>query len=200
MKKAALIDIGNVILHVDFLTSLRTLVPQELADPDGRIYSLLEKKDDFEGGALSDEEFVAWASGKLQFTGTEKEFLFAWNNIFSPNLLMWETLRDLKARGFQLILFSNTNQMHADFFLKEYAEIFELFDGEVFSHLAGSIKPDPAIYHHAFEKYDLLPEETLYLDDLPENITTGLQLGLKAWRYNVDSHEALTRWLVETLD
>lgn len=200
MKKAALIDIGNVILHVDFLTSLRTLVPQELADPDGRIYSLLEKKDEFEGGALSDDEFVQWASSKLQFEGSKEDFRTAWNDIFTPNLPMWETLRDLKARGFQLILFSNTNQIHADFFLKEYAEIFDLFDGEVFSHLAGSVKPDPAIYHHAFTKYDLVPEETLYFDDLPENITTGLQLGLKAWRYNADSHEALTRWLVETLD
>jgi len=200
MKKAALIDIGNVILHVDFLTSLRTLVPQELADPDGRIYSLLEKKDDFEAGALSDDEFITWASKKLQFEGPKEDFLLAWNSIFSPNLPMWETLRDLKSRGFQLILFSNTNQMHADFFLKEFSEIFELFDGEVFSHIAGSVKPDPAIYHHAFEKYDLVPEETYYLDDLPENITTGLQLGLKAWRYDAKSHEALTRWLVESLD
>lgn len=200
MKKAALIDIGNVILHVDFLTSLRTLVPQELADPVGRIYSLLEKKDEFEGGALSDDEFVEWASGKLQFAGPKEDFLFAWNDIFSPNLPMWETLRDLKSRGFELILFSNTNQMHVDFFLKEYAEIFELFDGEVFSHIAGSVKPDPAIYHHAFEKYDLVPEETFYFDDLPENITTGLQLKLKAWRYSADNHEAFTRWLVETLD
>lgn len=200
MKKAALVDIGNVILHVDFETSLQKLVPSELADPVARIYSLLEKKEDFEAGAFSDNEFVEWASGKLQFTGTREEFVAAWNDIFSPNFPMWETLRDLKSRGYQLILFSNTNQMHADFFLKQYAEVFELFEGEVFSHLAGAVKPDPVIYHHAFEKYDLVPEETLYFDDLPENITTGLQLGLKAWRYNATSHEALTRWLVETLD
>ncbi|MGJ8725223.1 MAG: HAD family hydrolase [Roseibacillus sp.] len=200
MKKAALVDIGNVILHVDFKTSLRRLVPPELADPVGRIYSLLEKKDDFEAGKVSDQDFVTWASGKLQFEGSGEEFVAAWNDIFSPNMPMWETLRDLKSRGFQLILFSNTNQMHADFFLKEYAEVFDLFEGQVFSHQAGAVKPDPAIYHHAFEKYDLVPEDTLYFDDLPENITTGLQLGLKAWRYRADSHEALTKWLVETLD
>ena len=200
MKKAALVDIGNVILHVDFKTSLCRLVPSELADPVARLHSLLEKKDEFEAGDFSNEDFVKWASKKLQFEGSHDEFVAAWNDIFKPNLPMWETLRDLKSRGFQLILFSNTNQMHVDFFLKEYAEVFDLFEGEVFSHLVGAAKPDPAFYHHAFEKYDLVPEETLYFDDLPENITTGLQLGLKAWRYRADSHEALTKWLVETLD
>lgn len=200
IKKAALVDIGNVILHIDFETSLSRLVPPELADPAGRIASLLEKKDDFEKGELNDDAFVAWASKKLQFRGSKEEFIAAWNDIFSPNLLMWETLRDLKARGFQLILFSNTNQMHIDYCLPKYAEVFQLFDGHVFSHEAGFNKPDPAIYHHAFEKYNLEPTETLYFDDLPENISTGLQLGLMAWRYDANSHEALTRWLVETLD
>lgn len=200
MKKAALVDIGNVILHVDFESSLSKLVPSKMADPVGRVHSLLEKKDDFEGGALTDEEFVAWASKKLGFTGPPEEFLAAWNDIFTPNLPMWETLRELKSRGFELILFSNTNRMHADYFLKEYAEVFNLFEGRVFSHEAGAVKPDPAIYQHAFEKYRLAPAETLYFDDLPENITTGLQLGLKAWRYSAKNHEALTRWLVETLD
>lgn len=200
MKKAALVDIGNVILHVDFESSLQKLIPSELADPVGRIHSLMEKKDVFEAGELSDEEFVAWASEKLQFAGTSDEFLEAWCDIFTPNPPMWETLRDLKMRGVELILFSNTNRMHADYFLKEFAEVFELFDGHIFSHEVGCAKPDPAMYHCAFEKYDLVPEETFYFDDLPENITTGLQLGLKAWRYSVKSHESMTRWLVEDLD
>ena len=200
MKRAALVDIGNVILHLDFESSLRRLVPSELADPAGRIYSLLEKKDELEEGQISDEDFVTWASGKLQFEGSREEFEAAWNDIFKANKPMWESLRNLKARGLRLILFSNTNQMHVDFFLKEYAEVFDLFEGEVFSHQVGAAKPDPAFYQHAFEKYDLVPEETLYLDDLPENITTGLQLGLEAWRYSADNHEAFTRWLVETLD
>ena len=200
MKKAALVDIGNVILHLDFETSLQKLIPSELADPVARIHSLLEKKEEFEEGKLSDDEFVAWASKKLQFEGSKEEFLAAWCDIFTPNFLMWETLRDLKTRGLELILFSNTNQMHVDYFLKEFAEIFDLFDGQIFSHQVGYVKPDPAIYRCAFEKYNLVPEETYFFDDLPENITTGLQLGMKAWRYRPDAHEALTRWLVENLD
>lgn len=200
MIQAALIDIGNVILHVNFEDSLTRLIPQELADPVGRVHSLLERKDAMEGGRIDFDEFITWASKKLQFEGPREEFLAAWNDIFAPNLPMWETLRDLKARGFQLYLFSNTNQAHAEFFLAAYSEVFSLFDGHVFSHEVGAIKPDPAIYHEALSKFELVAENTLYIDDLPENITTGIQLGFKSWRYNSESHEALTRWIVETLD
>lgn len=200
MIQAALIDIGNVILNINFEDSLTRLIPDELADPVGRIHSLLERKDALESGAIDFDEFATWASKKLQFTGPREEFLAAWNDIFTPNLPMWETLRNLKARSFKLYLFSNTNQAHVEAFLAAHPEVFSLFDGHVYSHEVGCMKPDPAIYHHAFEKFGLQPEETLYLDDLPENITTGLQLGLKSWRYNSKGHEALTRWLVEILD
>ncbi|MEM9080618.1 MAG: HAD-IA family hydrolase [Verrucomicrobiota bacterium] len=198
--KAALIDIGNVILNVDFVSTLTRLVPENLADPLKRVESLLEKKDDLESGGMEPGAFVKWASEKLQFEGEPGEFLEAWNDIFEPNIPMWETLRGLKSRGLKLVLFSNTNAMHVDYFLPKYGEVFEMFEGRVFSHEVGAIKPDPAIYHHAFEKYDLNPAETIYVDDLPENISTGLQLGLAAWRYRAESHGALTRWLVETLD
>jgi putative hydrolase of the HAD superfamily len=200
MKKAALIDIGNVILLLDFETSLARLVPPELADPEGRIQSLLERKDELESGVLKDDEFVAWASRKLQFTGPKDDFLTAWNDIFTLNTAMAETLRDLKSRGVRLILFSNTNQMHVDYFTSAFPEVFGLFEGSVFSHEVGANKPDPAIFQHALDKYKLEAAETLYIDDLPENITTGLQMGFSSWRYSPESHEAMTRWLVSMLD
>ncbi len=200
MITAALVDIGNVILNLDFYGPLTKLVPESRADPEGRVNFLLERKDELETGRMSAEKFFEWASKRLEFEGSQEEFLAAWNDIFEPNLPMWETLRDLKRRGLKLILFSNTNTPHAEFFLKEYAEIFDLFEGQVFSQLVGAAKPDPAFYHHAIQEYSLKPEETLYIDDLPENITTGIQLGFKSWRYDVKTHEPFTRWIVETLD
>lgn len=200
MKKAALIDIGNVILLLDFESSLSRLVPDQLADPAGRIQSLLEKKDELESGEMKCADFIKWASRKLQFKGTPAEFTEAWNDIFTLNTAMADSLRALKARGVKLILLSNTNQMHVDHFTKTYPEVFDLFDGAVYSHLVGMNKPDPRLYQHAIQEYALDPAHTLYIDDLPENITTGLQLGFQAWRYNHEAHESMTRWIVETLD
>ena len=46
---------------------------------------------------------------------------------------------------------------------------FEQFESCIFSHEAGCIKPDPAIFDLAIGNHDLVPGETLYIDDLPEN-------------------------------
>ena len=59
MINAVLVDIGNVILHIDFESPLTRLIPPELADPAGRLQSLLERKDEFEGGKIDDEEFLS---------------------------------------------------------------------------------------------------------------------------------------------
>ena len=45
-----LVDVGNVLLTVDFAPSLRTLIPPEATNANRRIMTLLEKKDEFEAG------------------------------------------------------------------------------------------------------------------------------------------------------
>ena len=64
---AALFDIGNVLVHLDFENALRKLVPPEVVDPVDRIRSLLDKKDDLEAGLIARDDFISWASGRLGF-------------------------------------------------------------------------------------------------------------------------------------
>ena len=193
---AALVDIGNVLLTVDFEEPLRQLVAEGPDDAHARIRSLLEKKDELESGKMEDEAFIAWASDRLGFGGTPEEFRVAWNSIFAPIEPMWTTMRGLKDRGLRLILFSNTNRIHADHFMPSF-EIFDIFDEAIFSHEVGAIKPDPAIYRHAIERYGLDPRTTLYIDDLPENIATGRDLGFHTHQYDYRKHDAALDWLRE---
>jgi len=44
-------------------------------------------------------------------------------------------------------------------------------------------KPDPAIYLHTCGKLKVAPQQALFLDDLPENIVSAAQVGLKAIRF-----------------
>jgi len=39
------------------------------------------------------------------------------------------------------------------------------------------------IYHHALRELAALPEETLYIDDLRENVDTALQLGMTGFHF-----------------
>ena len=194
LPTAALFDIGNVLVHLDFESSLARLVPPGVEDSKERIYSLLEKKDELEAGAIAENDFIAWASGQLGFTGTTEAFLEAWNSIFEPIHAMWGIAAFLRSQRLKIILFSNTNSMHARWLLENY-DVFEDFDGRVFSHEVGTLKPDPAIYQHAVEEFGLTPADTLYLDDLPENIAKGEELGFRCHQYAFARHHEFIAWL-----
>jgi len=193
-----LYDIGRVLLDFDFETSLARLLPPGEGDPRTRLEPLLERKDHFETGKISEPEFIDWALAKLGSTATPDEFRHAWRNIFTPNEPMWDAVHRLAKAGHQLILFSNINAIHSPWIYEAYPR-FELFHGAVMSFEVGAIKADPAIYLHALQRYHLDPHETRYIDDLPANIATGRQLGLRAWQYDLHDHPPFETWLEQEL-
>jgi HAD superfamily hydrolase (TIGR01509 family) len=185
--KTALFDIGNVLLAFDFTPALSSLLGSK-AEPNA-LEKIMERKNDFESGKIDKAEYIPWASKLLDFSGEQKEFEAIWSSIFTPIQPMWKLARELKSAGYQLILFSNTNSIHAAFFLNEYA-IFEIFDGAVFSHEIGAMKPNDAFYEKAIEKYKLSPHETIYFDDLEANIQAGIKFGFTSLIYDFNQHAA----------
>ncbi|QTN31903.1 HAD family phosphatase [Akkermansiaceae bacterium] len=193
-----LYDIGKVLLDFDFEPSLAKLLPPAHPDPAAAMARLLGKKDEFETGRISTEDYTAWAIETLGTDASPETFHSAWQNIFTPNLPMWDTVRSLAAAGHRLILFSNTNSIHCPWVFETYPE-FSVFHGSVLSYETGSIKPHPDIYRHAIEKYSLTPGKTLYIDDLPANIATGNEFGFRTHQYELTNHAAFEQWLAGEL-
>ena len=193
-----LFDIGRVLLDFRFEESLATLLPPETPDAMARLAVLLEKKDHFESGLMSNAEYIPWAIERLGVEIDEAKFTHAWRNIFTPIDPMWRVVESLSAGGHRLILFSNTNGIHCPWIFETYP-IFRHFPEAVLSYEAKSIKPDDAIYHHAIEKHGLKATETRYIDDLGPNIETGKRLGFRSWQYDLNDHQAFERWLAGEL-
>lgn len=193
-----LFDIGKVLLDFDFETSLTSLLPAAHPDPVEALSKLMEKKDTFEAGLISVGDYTNWALETLHSTATPEQFHTAWQNIFTPNLPMWEAIRKLATEGHRLILFSNTNAIHCPQVFTDFPE-FDLFHGSILSFEVNSIKPDREIYQHAIAKYSLLPEKTLYIDDLPANIATGNTFAFRTHQYDLTNHPAFEQWLEEQL-
>jgi len=167
-----LIDIGRVLLDFDFESLPARLLPPDTVAPLERLAIMLDRKDDFETGALDPESFIEWALEVLGSTASPDAFRHAWRHIFTPNLPMWQTVRELAAAGHRLILFSNTNAIHCPWAFEYYPQ-FSLFHAAVLSYEVGAVKPDPAIYQYAIDTYQLDPATTFYIDDLADNIATG---------------------------
>lgn len=194
-----LFDIGRVLLDFDFETSLRRLLPADCPDPHEKLRRLLAKKDEFEAGRIPPDEYVSWALGVLESTASHEAFRSAWCDIFTPNLPMWHCVSALASQGHRLILFSNTNAIHCPWMFEEF-EIFSKFHGGVLSFEVGEIKPYDAIYQHAIREWSLDPRDTLYIDDLPENIATGVRLGFRCHAYDAQRHENFLAWLSQHMD
>lgn len=193
-----LFDIGRVLLDFDFETSLARLLPEDSADTHHRLERLLARKDEFESGKIDVDTYTVWALNVLESTATADEFHHAWRDIFTPNEPMWQRVRQLAADGHRLILFSNINGIHSPWIYDEFPE-FSVFHGAVMSFQTGYIKPQPEIYQYAIDQYGLIPEETIYIDDLPQNVATGVAMGFRTWQYDLKDHASFEQWLTQQL-
>ena len=63
-------------------------------------------------------------------------------------------------------------------------EFLDEFIGIVVSGEEKLIKPDPAFYHVLFDRYQLKPEDTVFIDDSKPNVETAKKLGVHAIHFN----------------
>ena len=87
-------------------------------------------------------------------------------------------LPELKKRGFRLYFLSN---FPGDIFeeIRSGYYFFKYFDGGLISAEVKSSKPDVGIYKIIMEKYSLVANECLFIDDIEKNVRTAESLGMK---------------------
>lgn len=92
------------------------------------------------------------------------------------------TLADLREKD--VPLYGLTNLPGEKFpALRERLAFLEWFEAVVVSGDVGVAKPDPEIYIHLLKTYHLVPENTLYIDDVATNIEGAKALGLAALHF-----------------
>lgn len=68
-----------------------------------------------------------------------------------------------------------------------------LTDDLVYSHEVHLAKPDPAMYRLACDRLAVAPGETVFVDDLPENVAAAGDLGMHAFRHDGDTAATVAR-------
>ena len=89
-----------------------------------------------------------------------------------------ELLEELKKKSYLCYVLSNWS---AETFqdTKEKFSFLNFFDGLIISGEEKLIKPDPKIFHLACEKFNLIPENTIFIDDRIENIDSAFKLNFQ---------------------
>jgi 2-haloacid dehalogenase len=91
-------------------------------------------------------------------------------------------LAELRAARVRLYALSNWSAETFPVALERYP-FLGWFEGVVISGEAGFSKPDPRIYHTLFERHDVIPGASVFIDDRQENVDAAAALGMTAIRF-----------------
>jgi FMN phosphatase YigB (HAD superfamily) len=131
---------------------------------------------------LSDEfwEDYAFLLGLQKSIGQELFDVFiSSNEVFS---IVEEFILVLKSKSYKVYYLTNTKK--EIFESRKTAPIFQCFDGGVTDIEAGTSKPSEKIYQYLFDKYNIKPEKTVFLDDKEDNINTAIRLNAKGFLFD----------------
>ena len=169
--KTVIFDFGNVVGFFDHGRTLARVAPHtdlSAAEMFARVYaSTLE--DEVETGLIDTPEFLRRVH-QLWDLRCELEYLAeSIADIFTPNPEVCELIPQLRPR-YRVLLGSNTNEVHATHFRRQFAEVLGHFDGLVLSYEIGQRKPHAGFFEHCQRLAGCAPQECLFIDDLPANV------------------------------
>ncbi len=85
-------------------------------------------------------------------------------------------IQSLKAAGYQVLVLSNFSKQALEG-CKDGMSFLDYVDGGILSYRDRVVKPDHAIYKLLEERYNLVPDKTVFIDDTPVNIDAARELG-----------------------
>ncbi len=198
--RAVVFDVGNVLYGWD----PDSFLVRQIADDEARLrfieetdlygwHETLDGGRDFaEAAAELSEKFPAYA-----------ELISAWGERFGETITDpvpggHAIVEELDAKGVPLFAITNFS---ADFWTPFHAKeqaFFGRFRDIVVSGREKLLKPDPAIYYLALDRFGLSPGDALLIDDRAINVEGALAVGMHAHLF-VDAEDLRRRLCAERL-
>ncbi len=175
-------DIGNVLIEFTSMEFVRERFGEEMGLRIANALFGEGRWPEFDRGVLSDEEVIQ-SFLKADPGIPEKDIRWCIDNIARTVLpkgyaIPW--IRDVKKLGYRVLFLSNYSKivMNAR---PEVLNFLPLMDGGIFSCDVKLIKPDPAIYRLLTDRYELNPEQCLFIDDTGRNCDAAEALGFQSY-------------------
>ena len=179
---AVIFDVGNVLYGWD----PESFLVRQIADDSERLRfiedtNLYAWHDTLDGGRPFDE-----AAAELSETfPAYAEMISAWGSRFGETITdpvpgVHEIVADLDQMGVPLFAITNFS---ADFwppFVQREQAFFSRFRDIVVSGAEKMMKPDPAIYYLALDRFGVAARDALFIDDRQINVDGALAVGMRA--------------------
>ena len=117
-----------------------------------------------------------------QYQDQIHELVWNWFNYVDLYDEVYELIKQLKKKNFQIYVLSNTSSIFHILLDSVLSKVSSVLDGYVISCEVKMMKPQKEIYLSLVNKYQLDIKDCIFLDDLEENVEAARTLGIKAFQ------------------
>lgn len=186
MIKNIVFDLGGVIITLSQDEAIRRFEALGLQDARQRLNAYTQSGifGDLEAGKIDAETFRVELSKLVGREVTYEECRHAWlgycKELPQRNL---DCLKRLRQEGYRVILLSNTNPFMMSWALSpdfdgQGHSLEDYMDALYLSYKCRVMKPSPEFFRQVLLGEQIMPEETLFVDDGPRNVAAASQMGI----------------------
>lgn len=199
--KNIIFDIGNVILNFNVDDVLQKFTSDR--NEQKFILDNIINSPEWLGNALIDTGYITRENAieivkdrtNHVYDNLITDFWYNYNNFAKVDENVLNLIKKLKNNNYKIYLLSNINPYTYEFV--EKSGLFELVDGYVLSYQEHKVKPFVSIYMTLLERYNLIPSESVFIDDNQNNITTGTSLGIISKKVEPDNYDSIVNIINE---
>jgi putative hydrolase of the HAD superfamily len=134
-------------------------------------------------GTLSLDQAIARGTSRTGLPREEVEKLFnAVPQSLTPIEETIDLIRTIRGLNNRLFVLSNMHAASISYLEKRH-KIWDLFDGVVISSRIQKVKPEIEIYEYLLAVHRLNAAETVFIDDMSENLAGASQVGIQTIRF-----------------
>ena len=191
MIRNVVFDMGNVIIVFDpeqFMDREDINVPEDRRIIRNEVFRSLEWAD-MDRGLLREETAAPTILSRVPEHLKEKarNLIFNWAYPRTTVPGMEILIQRLKKAGYGIYLLSNASKAQPVYWSR--MPVSEFFDGTLISCDVLTVKPDLGIYRMFTDKFGLIGEECVFIDDAPINVEAAVVSGWKGIVFNGSAKE-----------
>lgn len=191
MIKNIVFDLGNVVFKLKFENVINNFTQKE--DEIKALKTAIFDSDEWlklDDGAISKEDAINIMISNLPeyLHNTCREIMKCWTKeglILNEQTI--EFIKRVREKGYHTFILSNAPLEIPEFL--EKMNVLQYFDGKIISAEEKLSKPDPRIYELLLKKFNLIPEECLFIDDRRENIESAIKCGLNGYIFDYNKFD-----------
>ena len=180
MIDTVIFDIGNVLTEWHWRDSFTQMFGEALVEPLADATVRSPGWYELDRGALSENGIVDLLTQNApQYANEIARIVHECHDFVTVFPYAADWLKGLKEAGYKVYILSNFSEFGYNR-AKPRFDFLKYADGALISYEIKEVKPDRVIYEAICERYGIVPENAVFLDDREENTAAAIDFGMHA--------------------